>query len=291
MMEARKAGRDEMDPAQHRGHKAMTRLDELLVQRGLCDTLSHAQGLILAGEVMVDGQVADTPGWRFDPDTPVRVRQAPPYVSRGGLKLASALDQFSLDPSGWACADVGSSTGGFTDCLLQRGASRVYAIDVGYGQLSWKLRQDPRVTCMERTNIRYLASLPELIRLSTIDVSFIGLNLVLPNVTRLLYPDGHIIALIKPQFELRKDMVERGGVVRDRSLHRIAILGVLGAAARVGLSAAGISRSPITGPAGNVEFLAWLRLNWPSPDDETVNRWVNDSTCQSPARYHNADRS
>lgn len=265
-------------PARRRERAEQIRLDELLVRRGLCGTLSQAQGFILAGEVLVLDQVADKPGLRFTSDVPVRVRQAPLYVSRGGLKLAAALDAFSLTPSGWVCADVGASTGGFTDCLLQHGASRVYAIDVGYGQLAWTLRQDPRVIPVDRANIRYLAGLPEPVSLATIDVSFIGLDLVLPPVSKLLAPDGQIVALIKPQFEVKKSMVAKGGVVRDPVLHRAAIRRVLSAAAHLGLGAAGLVRSPITGPAGNLEFLAWLRQAWPTVPEDVLNAWLDAAT-------------
>ena len=261
-------------PGRRPGRAEKVRLDELLVRRGLCITLSQAQRFIMAGEVLVSEQVADKPGLRFASDVPVRVRQAPPYVSRGGLKLAAALEAFSLDPSGWVCADVGASTGGFTDCLLKHGASRVYAIDVGYGQLAWSLRQDTRVIPVERANIRYLAGLPESVGLVTIDVSFIGLNLVLPAVLRLLAPDGHVVALIKPQFEVAKQMVAKGGVVKDPVLHRAVIKQVLSTAACLELGAAGLIRSPITGPAGNHEFLAWLRHRWTPVAEGVLDAWI-----------------
>lgn len=252
------------------------RLDELLVGRGLAETRSQAQRLIGAGEVWIGEQLGQKPGQLVPEDAPLRVAEGLRYVSRGGLKLAAALDTFGVAPAGWVCADIGASTGGFTDCLLQRGAVRVYAVDVGYGQLAWSLRQDPRVVAIERANIRYLAGLPEPVVLATVDVSFIGLGLVLPAIARLLAPGGQIIALIKPQFEVGKGQVGKGGVVREAHLHRQAILGVLAAATPLGLTPAGLIRSPITGPAGNVEFLTWLRGDGePSPVPEgEVDAWL-----------------
>jgi 23S rRNA (cytidine1920-2'-O)/16S rRNA (cytidine1409-2'-O)-methyltransferase len=235
------------------------RLDELLVVRGLAETRSQAQRLVLAGEVMIGDALADKPGRLVPEDADLRVRETMRYVSRGGLKLEAALDAFAIVPEGWICADIGASTGGFTDCLLQRGAARVYAIDVGYGQLAWSLRQDPRVVTMERTNVRHVDSLPDPIRLATVDVSFIGLDLVLPRLASFLEPSGEVIALIKPQFEVGKGRLGKGGVVREPSLHREVLLRVLELAAQRGLPPAGLIRSPITGPAGNVEFLTLLR--------------------------------
>jgi 23S rRNA (cytidine1920-2'-O)/16S rRNA (cytidine1409-2'-O)-methyltransferase len=237
-------------------HKS--RLDELMLARGLAGSRTQAQRLILAGQVRQGDRVLDKAGQLVSDDADLRVEAGLPYVSRGGLKLAAALDAFAVDPAGCVCGDIGASTGGFTDCLLQRGAARVYAVDVGYGQLAWSLRQDPRVIAIERTNIRHLTALPEPVALITVDVSFIGLSLVLPNLAKLLAPDGQIIALIKPQFEVGKGQVGKGGVVRDPKLHAAAIEQVLAAAVSVGLAPSGVIRSPITGPAGNVEFLAWL---------------------------------
>lgn len=251
------------------------RLDELVLSRGLAGSRAQAQRLILAGQVWLDDRVVDKPGQPVAEDAPVRVAQGLPYVSRGGLKLAAALDAFGVNPAGWVCADIGASTGGFTDCLLQRGAARVYAVDVGYGQLAWSLRRDPRVVAMERTNIRYLESLPEAVGLATVDVSFIGLGLVLPRVAMLLSPDGQVIALIKPQFEVGKGQVGKGGVVRDPKLHRLAIEKVLAAAAMAGLAPAGVIRSPITGPAGNVEFLAWFKLDAERPASRAAEIWLD----------------
>jgi 23S rRNA (cytidine1920-2'-O)/16S rRNA (cytidine1409-2'-O)-methyltransferase len=252
------------------------RLDELVVLRGLAENRSQAQRLILAGEVSVGDRVLDKAGHLVPEDADLKLAASLRYVSRGGLKLEHALHVFSIEPGGWTCADIGASTGGFTDCLLQHGASRVYAIDVGYGQLAWPLRQDPRVVSIERANIRHLEALPEPVRLAVIDVSFIGLALVLPRVASLLVPDGQVIALIKPQFEVGKGQVGKGGVVREPALHRDAIEKVLGEAAAVGLAPLGLTRSPITGPAGNVEFLALLQRGAALPDASDVERWAGD---------------
>ena len=237
-----------------------TRLDRLLVERGLAPSREQARRLIMAGEVQVSGRVVDKPGRLVPEDAPVEVRRQPRYVSRGGLKLEAALDRFGLDVSGKVAVDVGASTGGFTDCLLQRGAAKVYAVDVGYGQLAWKLRQDPRVIPLERTNIRYLEALPggELADLAVIDASFIGLRLVLPATLRLLKPDGQVIALVKPQFEAGRQDVGKGGVVRDPQVHRRVLEEVAALAQELGLTVAGLTVSPAPGPAGNVEFLIWL---------------------------------
>lgn len=271
-------GRMTPSAANHAPHPRpqKVRLDELLVARGLAQTRSQAQRLILAGQVWQGDRLLEKAGQPLPADAEVRVTAGQRYVSRGGLKLEAALDAFAIRPAGWVCADVGASTGGFTDCLLQRGADRVYAIDVGYGQLAWSLRQDPRVIAIERANIRHLAPLPEPVQLAVIDVSFIGLGLVLPRVAQLLTADGQVIALIKPQFEVGKGHVGKGGVVRDPALHRAAIEKVLAEAASTNLMPAGLIRSPITGPAGNVEFLAWLRQAGPAPDAAQLLRWLAD---------------
>ena len=222
--------------------------------------------LILAGKVMMGDRVADRPALLVEPDCDIRVKERPPYVSRGGLKLIAALDAFGVPIAGATCADVGASTGGFTDVLLQRGARRVVAIDVGYGQINWKLRTDPRVFVLERTNARNLAALPvdpstgAAIRAGvvTIDVSFISLRLILPVVAEWLAPGGSVIALIKPQFEAGRERVGKGGVVRDPHTHRDVICSLLDWATKEGWAVRGLIRSPITGPAGNVEFLVWL---------------------------------
>ncbi len=235
------------------------RLDVLLVARGLAESRTAAQKLILAGEVFIGENRADKPGIMVATDAPIRVRERLPYVSRGGTKLQAALDAFALDVTGFVCADVGASTGGFTDCLLQHGAARVYAIDVGYGQLDWKLRQDPRVTVMERTNARYLTALPELVDLVTVDASFISLTLLLPTAKDWLKEKGQIVVLVKPQFEAGRDQVGKGGVVRDADIHAQVLRRVLAWANEHGLTPRGLTRSPVIGPAGNVEFLAWLQ--------------------------------
>jgi len=257
------------------------RLDELVVARGMTENRSQAQRLIMAGQVLLGDQVADKPGRKVSEDAVLRVKRGLPYVSRGGLKLEAALNTFGVEPQGWVCADIGASTGGFTDCLLQHGAARVYAVDVGYGQLAWSLRQDPRVVSMERVNVRYLETLPEPVALATVDVSFIGLNLVLPRVAQLLASGGQVIALIKPQFEVGKGQVGKGGVVRDPALHRTVIERVLTEATASGLAPAGLIRSPVTGPAGNVEFLAWLRLGGDAPPAEVVTSWIAASSANS----------
>ena len=198
------------------------RLDVLLVQRGLAETRSKAQALIMSGDVYVANQKTDKSGTMIDPEAEIEVRAgACPYVSRGGWKLEKALRDFGVDPAGFVCSDSGASTGGFTDCLLQKGAKKVYAIDVGYGQLAWKLREDPRVVCMERTNIRYVTpeQIGEPLDLSVVDVSFISLRLVLPAIRALLCPAGQVICLIKPQFEAGREEVGKKGVVRDEAVH------------------------------------------------------------------------
>jgi 23S rRNA (cytidine1920-2'-O)/16S rRNA (cytidine1409-2'-O)-methyltransferase len=235
------------------------RLDQLTVQRGLADSPQHAQRLIMAGQVSVDDRIVDKPGTQVPVGSELSVKGKSPFVSRGGHKLIAALDAFRLDVGGWTVADVGASTGGFVDCLLQQGASRVYAIDVGYGQLAWKLRQDPRVVVMERTNARYVEALPEPVDLVTIDVSFISLKLILPVAMGWLRDQGQIVTLIKPQFEAGPEQVEEGGVVRDKAVHRAVVEDLASWAASHDLGLVELIRSPLTGPAGNVEFLAhWV---------------------------------
>ena len=236
------------------------RLDILLVDRGLAESRSKAQRLIMAGQVWSGDRVLDKPGMKVAITAEIAIREKLPFVSRGGVKLQAALKAFDLPLTDIVAADVGASTGGFTDCLLQHGAARVYAIDVGHGQLAWKLRNDPRVVVMERTNARYLETLPEPVDLVTVDVSFIPLRLVLPAAMSWLKPGGQILPLIKPQFELERHQVGKGGVVRDKALHRQALWDVLHWAEEHGLHLQGLIRSPITGPAGNVEFLAHLTV-------------------------------
>jgi 23S rRNA (cytidine1920-2'-O)/16S rRNA (cytidine1409-2'-O)-methyltransferase len=233
------------------------RLDRMVVERGLADSRERAHALILAGAVKVDGVRADKAGKLVSVDAEIRLSAAPmPYVSRGGLKLEAALDQFCVQVEGRVALDVGASTGGFTDCLLQRGARRVVAVDVGYGQLDLRIRQDPRVVVMERCNVRYLepADLPERPDLSTIDVSFISLRIVLPVVAKLLVDLPEILALVKPQFEVGRGEVGKGGVVRDPALHRRVLDDVAQVGVSLGLKASAPFPSPILGPKGNQEF-------------------------------------
>jgi 23S rRNA (cytidine1920-2'-O)/16S rRNA (cytidine1409-2'-O)-methyltransferase len=248
------------------------RIDQLIVARGLAETRSKAQALLLAGSVRVNGQPAGKAGTMVDEAVELEVTAALPYASRGGHKLAHALDSFGLSPAGLAALDAGASTGGFTDVLLQRGAARVYAVDVGYGILDYRLRADPRVVVMERTNIRHLEALPELAACAVIDVAFISLKLVLPAVRRLIAPEAWVVPLIKPQFEAGPSQVGRGGVVRDPVVHRAVLREALAAAADLGLTPRGLARSPLLGPAGNVEFLAWLQPGGEMIDVEAAIR-------------------
>ncbi len=236
------------------------RLDVLLTERALAPSREAARRMIMAGEVRVDGEVRDKPGLHIQPDAVLEVQQTPRFVSRGGEKLAGALAAFPVAVEGRVCADVGASTGGFTDCLLQHGAARVYAIDVGYGQIDYRLRSDPRVIVMERTNARYLEALAEPVSLVVIDASFISLKLLLPVVRGWLTGQADVIALVKPQFEAGKSHVGKGGVVRDPEIHRQVLADVLLAAEAGGYAIRGLIRSPLKGPAGNVEFLAWLAV-------------------------------
>ena len=237
------------------------RLDVALVRRGLETSRERAQVLIGAGEVTVDGTVAKAPSTLVAPDAEIHVGKALPYVSRGGLKLAHALDRFGPDPAGRTCLDAGASTGGFTDVLLQRGAARVYAVDVGKGQLAWSLRNDPRVVVMEGINARYLTpeQLPERVSLVVADLAFISLRLVLPALASLMADEADLIALVKPQFEAGASDVGKGGVVRRPEVHRRVLREVLDAAREQGLTPAGLTASPVRGQSGNVEFLLWAR--------------------------------
>lgn len=251
------------------------RLDVLLVERGLAESRAKAQAMIMAGQVRVAGQTALKPATAIPSDSIVTVDSGPRFVSRGGEKLDAALEAFAIDVTGLTCADVGSSTGGFTDCLLQRGAVKVYAIDVGKGILHWKLRNDPRVEVMEETNARFVESLPEKIDFVTIDASFISLKILLPVVKRWVGPTPPIppslsgkggaggvgiVALIKPQFEAGKKDVSRGdGVIRDPEIHRQVLKDVLAYARQEGFGIQGLIKSPLLGPKGNAEFLVWLR--------------------------------
>jgi 23S rRNA (cytidine1920-2'-O)/16S rRNA (cytidine1409-2'-O)-methyltransferase len=278
-----------------------TRLDLLLVERGLVESRAKAQAVIMAGQVRVNGQVVDKASASFLPDVTVEVDSGPRFVSRGGEKLLGALEAFGIDPSGLVCADVGASTGGFTDCLLQHGASKVYAIDVGKGILHWKLRTDPRVVVMEETNARYVESLPEPIQLVVCDASFISLKVLLPVMKGWFLPSpvgrgaggegetplrlppfstkkgGEIVALIKPQFEAgRKESAKHKGVIRDPEIHGRILLDVLGFAIECGYDLRELAKSPLLGPKGNVEFLAWLGMGENQADlTEMVNNLIN----------------
>ena len=258
------------------------RLDHLLVQRGLAASRSQAQALVLAGHVTVNEQPAPKPGARVPADIRVSVHQPPPYVSRGGIKLEAALDAFQVSVTDAVCADVGASTGGFTDCLLQRGAARVYAIDVGYGQLAWKLRQDERVVVMEKINARYLEALPEPVNIVTIDASFISLKLLFPAVVSWVTPGADVMPLIKPQFEAERDQVGKHGVVRAPEVHRGVLEKVTGYAMAWGLAVRGLIRSPITGPAGNVEFLMHLRQGASADDFDLLAAIARCTAGQDP---------
>lgn len=235
------------------------RADRMLVERGLAESRSQAQRLVMSGQVWADGQRVPKPSTQLPLEAALEVRGRPRFVSRGGEKLAAALIAFQIDPSGWTCADVGASTGGFTDCLLQHGAAKVYAIDSGRGQLHWKLRNHERVVSMERTNARHLTELPELVRLVTIDVSFISLELILRQAVRWLQAQGELIALVKPQFEAGAEQVGKGGVVRDPAVHRQVLEAVISQADQLDLAAKGLIASPLFGPKGNREFLLWLQ--------------------------------
>jgi 23S rRNA (cytidine1920-2'-O)/16S rRNA (cytidine1409-2'-O)-methyltransferase len=246
------------------------RLDVALTGRGLAETRARARALILAGDVTVNGEQETKAGALVDEAAEISLRAGMPFVSRGGLKLAHALDSFGIAATGRVCLDAGASTGGFTDCLLQRGAARVYAVDVGYGQLDWRLRSDGRVVVMERVNIRFLESLPEQPDLCVVDVSFISLNLVLPVLYRLSASAAECVALVKPQFEAGRALVGKGGVVRDGAVHRRVLADVIAAATGMGWRARGLVRSPITGPAGNVEFLLWLAKMGEAAEDSIL---------------------
>lgn len=243
------------------------RLDLLMVERGLAETRSKAQAIIMAGQVRVNGQMVDRAGAAFGAEVEVSVEAGPRFVSRGGEKLQAALEAFGVDPAGLVCADVGASTGGFSDCLLQHGAARIYAIDVGKGILHWKLRSDPRMIVMEETNARYVEALPEQVGLAVCDASFISLKTLLPVILRWLTEDGSLITLIKPQFEAGRADVARGdGVVRDPLIHRRVLEEVLDFAQSLGLGVRGLVRSPLLGPKGNTEFLAWFERQKSAPD-------------------------
>jgi 23S rRNA (cytidine1920-2'-O)/16S rRNA (cytidine1409-2'-O)-methyltransferase len=237
------------------------RIDALLVARGLCDSREQAKRLILAGEVRSGDRIIDKPATKLPEDAPLEVKEKQRYVGRGGLKLEGALDAFLIDPAGWVCIDVGASTGGFTDCLLQRGATRVHAVDVGTNQLVWKLRNDPRVIVKEQFNARHMVpeDIGENVRLAVTDLSFISLTKVLPAIFSVLDDEGSVVCLIKPQFELQREDITRGGIVRDPALHQRAIEKIRRfATEEYGCEWRGLIPSPITGTDGNQEFLAWI---------------------------------
>ena len=263
--------------------KVKKRLDVLLTEQGYADTRSKAQAIIMSGLVYVDGQKADKPGISYEETVSLEVRGAVcPYVSRGGLKLEKALRDFGVKPDGYVCSDSGASTGGFTDCLLQQGARKVFAIDVGYGQLDWKIRSDPRVVVMERTNIRYVTpeQLGEPLDLSVIDVSFISLKIVLPAIKALLKDDGQVLCLIKPQFEAGKEKVGKKGVVRDKATHKEVLDSFVALADELGFTILGLTFSPVKGPEGNIEFLGHLTLRQADgirPDTASVVDQAHDT--------------
>jgi 23S rRNA (cytidine1920-2'-O)/16S rRNA (cytidine1409-2'-O)-methyltransferase len=267
-----------------------SRLDLLMEERGLCESRTQAQRLIMAGQVRVAGQVVLKPSTKFVSGCEISVDQPQPFVSRGGEKLLGALEAFNLlDVSGRVCADIGASTGGFTDCLLQHGAVKVYAVDVGYGIMHWKLRNDPRVVVMERTNARYVSGFPEKISLITIDASFISLKIFLPVFKTWFGEDvGEVVALIKPQFEAGKKETARGdGVIRDTLVHQKVVTEILTAADEQGYAITGLIRSPLLGPKGNTEFLVHLEL--PYRKEKDLDAWITPLFSDSPACEENIE--
>ncbi|PID84734.1 MAG: TlyA family rRNA (cytidine-2'-O)-methyltransferase [Chloroflexi bacterium] len=256
--------------------KKKIRIDKLLVEKELAPTRAKGQALILAGEVFVDGKRIDKAGTAVSVDAEITLKQPMPYVGRGGFKLAGALETFNIDVNGRSCADVGACTGGFTDVLLQNGAAKVFAIDVGYGQLDWKLRQDNRVIVMERTNARYLETLEEKVSFVCLDVSFISLRLILPAVQTWLTPAADIVALIKPQFEAGPKQVGKGGIVRDKKVRQQVLRDVIFWAQHNGFTLVDLMQSPVKGADGNIEFLAWLQVGErPLMGTEAVERKIN----------------
>lgn len=256
------------------------RIDVLLIELGLAQNRDEAQKMVMAGQVRVGGQRVVKPDMVYERDAAVEVEMGPRYVSRGGEKLEPALAAFNLhDLRGRICADLGASTGGFTDCLLQHGAARVYAVDVGYGVLHWKLRNDPRVVVMERTNARHLRGFPEPVVLTTIDASFISLEAILPGVKGWLAPEGEVVALIKPQFEAGRAEVSRGeGVVQDPKVHRQVLDKIVAFAQMQGFTVCGLIRSPLRGPKGNIEFLIHLSNSIRSPQHDeplAIFQWID----------------
>jgi 23S rRNA (cytidine1920-2'-O)/16S rRNA (cytidine1409-2'-O)-methyltransferase len=257
------------------------RLDVILVQRGLFNSREKARAAIMAGQVLVNDQKVDKPGKSYDSRVRVTVKEKPRYVSRGGLKLEKALYKFNIDLQGKIVLDIGASTGGFTDCALQNGARMVYSVDVGYGQLDWSLRNDPRVVVLERTNIRYLEphSLADIPDFVTVDVSFISLSLVLPRIQELSTPDAQGVALIKPQFEAGRNKVGKKGVVRDPAVHVEAIEKITGVVTGLGWGIKGLDFSPVKGPEGNIEYLLYFTKAHPASliEDSTIPEVVRSA--------------
>lgn len=254
---------------------AKERLDKILLDRGLAQSRERAKALIMAGQVVVGDHLADKAGQMVALEAEIRLKgEVLPFVSRGGLKLQKALDEFAIDVSGLVVMDVGASTGGFTDCLLQRGAKKIFAVDVGYGQLAWKLRQDERVVNLEKTNIRYLEPdrLEDIPDMAVIDASFISLDKVLPATIRLISDTGVVVALIKPQFEVGRGEVGKGGVVRDEKKHAEVISAITVLASDLDLTIKGITESPILGPKGNKEFLIYLEKKGRSQIDNVTEK-------------------
>ncbi len=257
-----------------------TRLDVLLVERGMMESRQKAQAAIMSGLVFVGGQRSDKPGTAVANDAEIEIRgNTLRYVSRGGLKLEKAMAAFPIQLEGALCADIGASTGGFTDCMLQNGAAKVYAVDVGYGQLAWSLRSDPRVVCLERTNARYLSreQVPEELAFASVDVSFISLKLILPPLAALLGPEGQAVTLVKPQFEAGREKVGKKGVVRDPAVHLEVLERWLGHAREAGLTPMGLTYSPIRGPEGNIEYLGFLRKGGGGGPELDLRSVVEDS--------------
>ena len=256
------------------------RIDILLFEKGMAESREKARAIIMSGCVFADGARVDKPGTNISIDADIQVKGSTlPYVSRGGLKIEKAFDTFQISPKDAVCIDCGASTGGFTDCLLKRGAIKVYAVDVGYGQLAWSLRNDPRVVCMERTNVRYLTDemIPEKLDIAVIDVSFISLRLILPPVRKLLKDSAKVICLIKPQFEAGREKVGKKGVIRDPETHREVLTGFFANAAEADFSVKGLSYSPIKGPEGNIEYLGYLVPGAGSDSQTDINGIVEQS--------------
>ena len=262
---------------------AKKRLDVAMVEQGLAESRQKAQAIIMAGQVYVNGQKVDKAGAPVTEDAAIEVRgKTLRYVSRGGLKLEKAMQLWPITLKGIICADIGASTGGFTDCMLQNGAQKVYAVDVGYGQLDWKLRGDPRVVCMERTNARYLTheQIPQELDFASVDVSFISLGLILPALDGLLSPEGEAVCLVKPQFEAGREKVGKKGVVRDPAVHLEVLEAFLRHAKENHFTVLGITYSPIRGPEGNIEYLGYLRHGQGTPGDFSLSEIVEASHSQ-----------